>query len=95
MAAIFTRNDLVYKDYHWTTYGSDDPRVSGPPDSTLLNRGEGYEMVYFINKFCEFNRLSVAGGQKAERLIRTRLPGTIKSQIAVRDWLVDNWNAFG
>ena len=44
------RSELMYNDYTWTHTPGDDPRVSGEPDNTMLNRKEGYEMLYFINK---------------------------------------------
>jgi len=49
--ANFTKEDLVYKDYKHTARPGDDPRLTGKPDSTLLNRSESYEMVYFINRY--------------------------------------------
>ena len=49
--ANFTKSDLAYGGYKETAYPSDAPKVIGKPDSTLLNRGEAYEMVYFINKY--------------------------------------------
>ncbi len=33
------------------TTGGDNPAFRGVPDSVLLNRGEWYEVLYFVNKF--------------------------------------------
>jgi hypothetical protein len=45
---------MYYKDYIWTTkYSTDDPKVTGEPDKTLVSRKEGWEMLYFINKLAE------------------------------------------
>lgn len=47
--AIMKSSDLQY-EYSWKAIKPDDPKVSGKPDSTLLNRGEGYEVLPFINR---------------------------------------------
>ncbi|WP_448698110.1 hypothetical protein ACFGVR_14910 [Mucilaginibacter sp. AW1-3] len=49
--ANFTKSDLAYTGYKETAYPSDDPHVTGKPDSTLLNKSETYEIVPFINRY--------------------------------------------
>jgi len=49
--AKFAKSDLAYNGYKETAYPSDDPKVTGKPDSTMLSRSEAYEMVYFINRY--------------------------------------------
>ena len=49
--ANFTRDDLAYPGYKHSAWPDDDPRLTGKPDSTMLNRSESYEMVYFINRY--------------------------------------------
>jgi hypothetical protein len=49
--ANFTKTDLAYTDYKETAYPGDNPKLTGKPDSTMLNRSEAYEMVYFINRY--------------------------------------------
>lgn len=49
--ANFTKSDLTYTGYKETAYPGDNPKLTGKPDSTLLNRNEAYEMVYFINRY--------------------------------------------
>lgn len=84
------KKDLQY-DYSWTAYGSDDPKVSGEPDSTLFNRQEGYEVLYLINKMAEIHDLkSIASGQKMERMIKDKLPGSIRGQEKVKKWIANN-----
>lgn len=90
--ALISRADLYYNDYKWTAYPTDDPRVTGKPDSTLLNRHEGYEVLYFINKFAENHNLKEkASAAKMEKMIRNELPSTTRSQENVMSWIVDNW----
>ena len=52
----FSKADLQY-EYTWTTVTDDNPDETGTPDRDLLNRFEGYEVLYFINKFMDNNNL--------------------------------------
>lgn len=91
---LLSKSELKYQ-YSWTTYRDDDPKVTGEPDSTLLNREEGYEILYFINKFATiYNLKKKASGLKIERMIKTGLPSNIRSQEKVRSWVYDNWDAY-
>lgn len=90
--AIVQKEDLLYADYSWTVYNDDNPKVTGNPDDTLLNRMEGYEILYFINKFCEMYSLKQkASANKVERLIRNEVPAEIRSQNMIAEWIVANW----
>jgi hypothetical protein len=89
---LLTKSDLIYT-YSWTAIPGDDPRVSGEPDSTLFNRHEGYEVLYLINKYASMHSLyNKADGLKAEKLINTKLPSDVRSQIKVKEWLHNHWN---
>lgn len=91
----FTKSDLGYKDYSWTAYNGDDPRVTGEPDSTLLNRKEGYEVLYFINMYARkhfFTQFSQY--RKIEIMIRANVPSDIHSQKDIYEWIQKNWNNF-
>jgi hypothetical protein len=89
--ALLVTSDLVFK-YSWTAIAPDDPKATGKPDSTLLNRNEGYEVLAFINRFAEKHSLKEkASGLKAERMIKEHLPGEIRSHVNVTTWLVTNW----
>jgi hypothetical protein len=91
--ALISKSDLFYKDYKWTAYPTDDPRVTGKPDSSLLNRHEGYEILYFINTFAEKHGFKKKESAiKTEKLIREKLPSDTRSQINVAAWLVANWD---
>ena len=88
----FNKSDLQYTHYSWTAYGKDDPKVTGVPDSTLFNRKEGYEVIYMINKVLDKKGLtSVSSGQKVETKIKDKLPGDVRSQKNVLNWLVEHW----
>jgi hypothetical protein len=89
--AVISSSDLKYH-YSWTVIPGDNPKVTGNPDNTLLNRNEGYEMLYFVNKFCErYNLTTVSGAQKVERMIKTVVPSHVHSQISIDKWIYDNW----
>ncbi len=90
--ALLSRTELKYQ-YSWTAVKGDDPKVSGEPDSTLLNRNEGYEMLYLINKFAEIqNFKNKESGYKVEKMIKTKVPSSIRSQKDIKDWIVQNWD---
>lgn len=95
----FTRNDLYYNDYVWTTkYTDDDPRVTGEPDSTLLARKEGWEMLYFVNKLAKlwgWNADTLKHNyQKIERAVRDYVPSEIRSQAGIYQWILNNHKTF-
>jgi hypothetical protein len=90
--ALITKSDLQYNDYSWTTYTGDNPKVTGEPDSTLLNRKEGYEILYFINKFSEIHELKVKSlATKIENMIRNEVPSNLRSQLYVKEWIEIHW----
>lgn len=92
--ALLQKSDLQF-EYSWTAIAPDDPKVTGTPDSTLLNRGEGYEVLAFINSFAVTHSFKQkASGIKVERLIKEHLPGDTRSHANVNKWLVDNWKTF-
>lgn len=89
---LITKKELYYTDYSWTVIPGDDPKVTGSPDSTLLSRKEGYEVLYFINAFCEIHELKQKGSAtKVERMIREEVPSNIRSQEKIKSWIESNW----
>lgn len=92
---LISKDDLKYRDYSWTAYGSDNPAVRGEPDSTLFNRKEGYEVLYLINKFARKHKLTrPASGHKAEKMLHDHLPGNVRSRVNVMAWLEQNWKQY-
>lgn len=91
--SFYTKTDLIFQDYKWTAFPSDDPKITGTPDSTLFNRHEGYEVLYLINKLASIWGLKQKGsGEKMETMIRKNLPSDIRSQANVRAWIHSNWD---
>lgn len=87
----FTSGDLTYRYAPGNTPG-DDPKLRGEPDSSLFNRNELHEVLYLLNKLGE--KYSDVEVGKFERLIHTQLPGTVRSQVNVYNWVVNNWNNY-
>ena len=89
---LLIKEELFYKDYSWKAYLHDNPKISGLPDSTLLNRKEGYEVLYFINKFSEIHTFKQKiSATKVEKMIREEVPSDLHSQKNIREWIEKNW----
>ncbi len=89
---LLSKSDLVFTDYEWTAYGNDDPKIIGKPDSTLFSRKEGYEVLYLINKIASDNNFKKKqSGLKIEKMIHKDLPGEVRSQENVVNWITKNW----
>jgi hypothetical protein len=86
------RSDLQYT-YDWTASPSDNPKLRGEPDSSLLNRHQDFEVLYFINEFgaC-YNLKYKALGLKVEALIQLYLPDHIRHRAKIEKWLIANWD---
>ena len=90
--ALFNKTDMTYKEYQWTAYPNDNPRITGKPDSTRFNRHEGYEVLYLINALAESWELKqINSCLKIEKMIREKLPSTTITQIDVKEWIRINW----
>jgi hypothetical protein len=89
--SFYKRSDMIY-NYSWSADGGDNPKLKGEPDDSLFDRTEGYEVLYLINRFGEATgRTTITDGNKAERLINDKLPGDVRSQVRVKNWLEENW----
>jgi hypothetical protein len=92
--ALITKSDLFYSDYSWTVISGDSPKVTGEPDNTLLNRKEGYEIIYFINKLSEiFGFKQKVFAIKIEKMIRNEVPDNLHSQRNIKEWISKNWSS--
>lgn len=88
------KGDLQYR-YTPGPTASDDPGKRNVPDSSLLNRHEWYEMLYFVNKFANtYGHGSASVAKKAERLVHKHCPGNVRSHDNVSNWLVANWEVY-
>ncbi|MFH7018790.1 hypothetical protein [Flavobacterium sp. FlaQc-47] len=89
--ANFKRSDLKLT-YSWTASAeNDNARITGVPDSTLLDRHEGYEVLPFLNRYLN-NSTSVSTLNRLEDVLRDELPGSTRSHANVKKWLDDNFD---
>lgn len=93
---LLSKSDLQYEDeYSWTAIDNDNPKITGVPDSTLLNREEGYEVLAFINRFAvKHSFKQKISGLKVETMIHDHLPEDTRSHANVEKWLVANWKKY-
>ena len=94
----YKKSNMVYSDYHWKAKDDhDDPNFIHKPDSTELNRTEGYEMLYFIN-YCaqkwKWGGENISSMQKLEKTIRTKVPSSIRNHTAIRLWIEVHFKDF-
>jgi hypothetical protein len=89
----YTRADLVYNDYDWTT-PEDAPKLKSGPDRNLFTSTEGHEVLYMINCLMEDLALtSIEDGQAIERLIHDKLPLGKQSQVTAKRWLQEKFES--
>jgi hypothetical protein len=88
----FKRSDLKLT-YSWTASAEhDNAKIIGFPDSALLNRHEGYEVLPFLNRYLTSkNWSSQSTLNKLEDALRDKLPGSTRSHSNVKKWLDDNF----
>jgi hypothetical protein len=88
----FTKDDLFYSDYEWSSYMPSDPKISGKIDETRFNKNQGMEVLYLINKLVDLWDLTkIESCIKIERCIREKLPPKITKQEEVATWVQLNW----
>jgi hypothetical protein len=72
----------------WTTPEDEPKNINGFPDTATLDVNEGFEVLYFINRYMEYKGwFSPITFQNIESHIKTRLPFNVRTHKAVREWL--------
>ena len=91
--ANFKKSDLKL-NYSWTASAeNDNAKITGIPDSTLLDRNEGYEVLPFLNRYMtDKGWANQSTLNKLEDALRDKLPGTTRSHANVKKWLNDNFS---
>lgn len=89
--ANFGKDSLKF-NYSWTTTEGDSKKVTGYPDSVLLNRNEGYEILHFINKYMATRNLNntISNFIVIEDSIKRNIPSNLRSQAHIKEWLNNN-----
>jgi hypothetical protein len=90
----FSRSDLIFdKNYTWQAAGNDQAKIANSPDSDLLNRKEGYEVLYFIQQFLKKRKLrGIKRGKRIEIIIQNYVPTSIRNRSDVESWLDENFD---
>lgn len=93
--ALYTKSDMVYGDYNWTVEPVTNPYLTGRPESVILNRHEGNEVLHMINKLAGLWDIEERSDvQKMERMIHDHLPSGVRSHDNVIEWMEENWNFY-
>ena len=89
----FSRSDLIFdKNYTWQAARNDDINITNSPDSDLLNRKEGYEVLYFIQQFLKKRGLrGVKRGKRIEILLQNYVPASVRNRADIETWLDENF----
>ena len=89
------KSNLKYKDYKWTAYSKEDPRITGKPKTTPFNKQEGNEVLSLINEFAFAFELSESKDtEKIEKMIHDNLPEDALTRKSALDWIEFNWNKY-
>lgn len=87
---IEVRRNMLQRKYSWEAVGGDDPRAIRI-SATLFNRHEGYEVIPMIQKVMNhFDYGDEADVRRVEDVIADELPGNVRGQKTVLEWLIDH-----
>lgn len=84
---VFFKEHLRKKHYDWTIK-LNHSQENNEPDRRSFNPLNGYQVLFIINHFGKsLGKLTITEGLQMEELISTQLPGEIKSELSVFNWL--------
>ena len=87
---VFKKEDMQ-NGYYWADDGGDNVKLTGEPDASQLDRNEGHEVLYIIQKLMKgWNLSQISTGHKIEKMIKNA-PEDLRSQLEVKDWISNNW----
>ncbi|MEL1244534.1 hypothetical protein AAEO56_09700 [Flavobacterium sp. DGU11] len=91
--ADFSKSDLKYTAYSWNTAEDDNKTIEGFPDNVPLNRAEGYEVLYFINRYMKDRNYSLHSTfEKIEEALWTRVPLDKRTHRNIKEWLETSYS---
>ncbi len=90
LVAIKVLKEMLDEEaYSWRAIAGDDPKKRRA-DAVMFNRKEGYEVRLMIQKICNtFGFTTVDEVKRVEAVIANELPGNVRSQENVYNWLVE------
>lgn len=91
----YQKSQMVYTDYKWTARADhDNPKFIGAQERSMLNRSEGYEMLWYINSLAKtwgWND-TLSSYQNLERIIREKVPSGIRTHSEIKNWIEANYS---
>ncbi len=94
----YKKEEMIYHDYYWgMVYEAIDPHISGEFDDTVLRRTAGKELLYFVNRYgstWQGNGDVTESFRKLEKMIRDKVPQTVKTQQDVKKWIDNHIDSF-
>ncbi len=90
----FSRSNLIFEqNYTWQAAGNDQAKITNSPDSDLLNRKEGYEVLYFIQQFLKKRGLrGIKKGKRIEIMLKNYVPASVRNRTDIESWLDENYD---
>ena len=90
LVAIKVLKEMMNVDaYEWHAGEGDDP-TKRRADAIMFNRKEGYEVRLMVQKICNtFGFMTADDVKRVEDAIANELPGNVRSQENVYNWLVE------
>ena len=84
----FQKQDLQYTYYDWDS--SREHLYTGQPSRRVFNKYDGYQVLFIINFYGSLsNRFTLSEGRLIEHRILSDLPGELKSELSVFNWVRD------
>ncbi|MGB8191242.1 MAG: hypothetical protein WCF67_04940 [Chitinophagaceae bacterium] len=93
----YKRSEMLFKDdYKWSAVqDQDDPQHRRGPEHALVNKEEGYEVLYFINDLASRifgHSVTLAIYQKLEKMIKDS-PGN-QTHLQKESWIRATWSRY-
>ena len=84
----------LHHTYAWTTKPiGDNPRLAGKSELMPLDRGEGYDVLNFVNEVAgEFGFRDLAQGLQIETMIHAA-PEDLRGREDLKKWIAENWQS--
>jgi hypothetical protein len=95
---MFDKTNMIYSDYWWNSPADiSNPTIIQSTDNRILNRLEGYEMIYYIRSLArswEWKDEAIRACQKIEKTIREKVPQNIRTYAEIKAWIENNFKTF-
>lgn len=88
----FTKHDLLHF-YNWYADGGDNPAYKGTSDRIKVDKTEGYEVLYFCNRFFSLYevRPTLTNFRRVEKLLKSPQASNIIMRNELYRFVANNW----